>query len=317
MNMKPKTLAITGVSGYFGKVLMPLLEEDQDIERIIGIDIHEPQDGGAWRKLEFHMMDVRQPQIESIIDGADALVHMAFVLMRLPGNKEIDDVNVGGTQNVIRIAGKLGIPKLIVTSSTVGYGLHPDNPIPLTEESPLRPNLNLYYSRAKAANEAFLDDFCAQHPEMIVTRLRPPTVVGPSAPREHMLQVVADTVPVIRGFDPIVQLLHEDDLAQALYLAICKDLPGIYNVTSDEARSMRQLVQSRGGRVLPLPRWLIYGMSAILWRLGATVFAPEFIDLLSSYTFIASNDKLKAEGWQPKYTTPEAYLAVLAAFGNK
>ena len=315
--MKPRTLAITGVSGYFGKVLMPYLEHDPDIEKIIGIDIQPASQADAWKKLEFHEMDIRDPEIEHIIDGVETLVHLAFILMRRPGDKEIDDVNIRGTQCLIELAGRLGIPKLIVTSSTVAYGLHPDNPNPLTEESPLRPNMNLYYSYAKAANEAFLDEFCQEHPETIVTRLRPPTVVGPNAKEELMAQVVADVIPVIRGYSPIIQLLHEDDLAQALYLSISEDLPGTYNVTSDEPHTMGQLAQSRNARILPLPGFIVWMMSALLWRLGMSEFAPEFVDLLSKHAFIASNEKLKTAGWSPKYTTPEAYLSVLAVFGKK
>jgi nucleoside-diphosphate-sugar epimerase len=315
--MKPRTLAITGVSGYFGKVLMPLLEQDHEIEKIIGIDIQPPPEGNAWKKLEFHQMDIRNPDLEQVIQGADALVHLAFILMRRPKDNNIDDVNIRGTQEVIKTVGRLGILKLIITSSVVAYGLHADNPIPLTEESPLRPNTNLYYSHAKAMNEKFLDQFCQEHQEMIVTRLRPPTIVGPSAEKELMAQVVADTIPVIQGFDPLIQLLHEDDLAKALYMVICEDIPGIYNVTSEEPRSARQLAQSRNARVLPLPGFVIWGMSAIFWRLGLSAFSPEFIDLLSRYPIIASNDKFKACGWEPKYTTPEAYLSVLAAFGKK
>jgi nucleoside-diphosphate-sugar epimerase len=316
-NMKPKTLAITGISGYSGKVLMPLLEKDQDIEKVIGVDIQPPPDGEKWKKIEFHQMDIRDPGLEKIIHGADTLVHLAFILMRKPNDNEIDDVNIRGTQEVIKIAGRLGIPKLIITSSVVAYGLHADNPIPLTEETPLRPNTNLYYSYAKAANEKYLDQFCQEHQQMVVTRLRPPTVVGPSAVKELMAQVVADVIPVIRGYDPPIQLLHEQDLAQALYMVICEDMPGIYNVTSDEPRTIRQLAQSSDVRVIPLPGFIVWAMSAALWRFGLSPFSPEFIDLLSRYPIIASSEKFKARGWEPKYTTREAYLSVREAFGKE
>jgi nucleoside-diphosphate-sugar epimerase len=315
--MKPRTLAITGVSGYLGKVLMPLLEEDHEIEKIIGIDLQPPPGGNHWKKLEFHSLDVRDPEIGKVLNGVDALIHLAFILMRHPNDNEIDDVNIRGTQQVIKTVGLLGIPKLIITSSVVAYGLHPDNPIPLTEESPLRPNPDLFYSRAKAMNEKFLDQFCQEHKEIIVTRLRPPTIVGPSAVEELMAQVVADIIPVIRGHDPLIQLLHEEDMAQALYKVICEDLPGIYNVTSDEPRSISQLAQSRNAHILPLPGFIVWALSAAVWRLGLSPFSPEFIDLLSRYPIVASNEKFKACGWEPKYTTPEAYLSVLAAFGKK
>jgi UDP-glucose 4-epimerase len=310
--MSPKKIAITGVSGYFGRALMPLLEADPEIERVIGIDQQPPPE--EWEKLRFHKLDIRDPELAHVLSGADCLVHLAFVLMRKPGDDETDDINIHGTQHVIKTCAQVQIPKLILTSSVVGYGLHPDNPVPLTEESPLRPNPHLYYSRAKAANEAFLDTFEAEHPQMCITRLRPCTVVGPNADPAQMEQLVASVVPLVGRFDPPYQLLHEEDMASALHLFIREDHPGVYNITSDESRSLSQLVRSRGGKVVRLPRPIVRALLAVLWRLRASVFAPEWVDL-SCFSIVASNDKAKEAGWSPAYTTPQAYLAVLEAFG--
>lgn len=294
---------------------MPLLEKDDGIEKIIGLDRVKPPEDTSWKKLEFHQVDIRDSDLKELVQYCDVMVHLAFILMRLPGVEEIDDVNIQGTQNVIRITGELGIPKLIITSSVVGYGLHKDNPSSLTEESPLRPNEDLYYSRAKATNEIFLDSFIEENPNIIVTRLRPCTVVGPNADPAQMAQMLLKTLPVVKGFDPPVQLLHEQDLAQALHLVIREDLPGIFNVTSDEPRSLTELVTSRGGKVLQLPYFAMKSFFNIAWRSKATVFAPEWVDL-SRYSIVASNEKLKGVGWEPQYTTQDSFNSVLDAFGG-
>ncbi|MEJ2551943.1 MAG: hypothetical protein P8Z34_14805 [Anaerolineales bacterium] len=104
-------------------------------------------------------------------------------------------------------------------------------------------------------------------------------------------------------------------MIQALRMAIHNDLPGIYNVTADETQSLRQATQSRGGRVLALPLFIIKPLLWLLWRTGKTIAAPEWI-LMSLYPFIASNDKLRAEGWKPKYTTPAIYDSIVEAFGK-
>jgi UDP-glucose 4-epimerase len=314
--MKKKTLAITGISGYFGKVLTPLLDRDPNIGRVIGIDLRPPAKTSLSSKSEFHLLDIRDPKVEQVIEEADALVHLAFVLMRRPGDNELDDINIRGTQELIRSAARKGIKRIVITNSVVGYGFHPDNPIPLTEESPLRSNAKLYYSRAKGMNEAFLDEFCLEHPDILVTRLRPCTVVGPHADPDQMASMVNPTAVVVQGYDPPIQLLHEEDLAQALHLAISKDLPGIYNVTSDDPRSLRELARSAGGKIIPLPSFVVRAVMAILWKTGASVFAPEWIDL-SRYSIVASNEKLKAAGWTPKYTTTQAFASVLEAFGSR
>jgi len=309
-----KTVTITGAMGYFGQMLLPYLERDEGIDRVIGIDRRTPRGSVGGNKVTFHQCDVRDPALEGLLAGSDVLVHLAFVLMRLPGDKgsDLDEINIGGTKAVCEAAARQGVRKLIVLSSVVAYGLHADNPIPLTEESPLRPTPGLYYSRQKVAIERYLDTFERAHPEMVVTRLRPCTVIGPHADPAQMASLTSTIVPAIWGADPPLQLLFEEDMASALYLVIRRDAPGVYNVTSDEPRTLRELVRIRGGRVIPLPYPLVVGLMALTWRTGQSVFAPEWADL-SRYPLVASNEKLKSLGWVPKYTTAEALMALVKA----
>lgn len=314
--MGGKTVAVTGISGYFGQVLLPRLEQDDGIERVIGIDRRPLDDGANATKLRFHQLDIRDPGLEDVLAPADIVVHLSFVLMRLPGDTEIEEVNVEGTQGVCEAAARQGVKKLVLTSSVVAYGLHPDNPIPLTEESPLRPNPGLYYGREKGANEGYLNAFERAHPEILVTRLRPCTVVGPRADPAQMASLVSPTTVAVGGADPPYQLLHEDDLASALHLVIQRDAPGIYNVTPDEPRTLQELARLRGARVVSLPYSLARGLMWLMWRTGRSPFAPEWTDLVR-YPLVASNDKLKALGWEPQYTTAEALMALVEAMGEE
>lgn len=314
--MSSGTVVVTGSSGFVGQVLLPRLEQDPAVERVVGIDLRLPP--VSSKKLDFHLLDIRDPQVEALLAGADVLVHLAFVLMRRPGDtdEELDATNVGGTQAVCRAAARQGVRKLIFTSSVVAYGLHADNPIPLVEDSPLRPNPDLYYGRAKVEVEHYLDRLEAEFPQMILTRLRPCTLVGPHADPAQMASLVGDLAIAVRGADPPYQLLHEEDLARALQLVIRRDCPGAYNVTSDEPRTMRQLVSAHGGRVIALPYALVRGLMWLLWRTGRSVFAPVWADL-SRYPLVASNEKLKRLGWTPQYSTAEAFAALRAGADRK
>ncbi len=315
--MSGKTIAITGVSGYLGRVLVPILERDAAVERIIGIDSRPPA-GDGGRKLEFHNLDVRDPGVADVLSDVDVLVHMAFILMRLPHDdvSEIDGVNIGGSQAVFRAAVRRGVRRLIFVSSVVAYGLHPDNPVPLTEDSPLRPNPGLYYSRAKAAVERYLDELEAEHPEVVVTRLRPCTVVGPNADPVQMASLVGPTAVAVRGFDPPYQLIHEEDVSRAVQLMIHQEAPGAYNVTSDDWLTLTQLAASRGAKVLTLPYAVARGMMWLLWRTGRSPFAPEWVDL-SRYPIVAANDRLRGLGWQPEYSTEKALQVLVEVFGPR
>jgi nucleoside-diphosphate-sugar epimerase len=302
---RKQTVAVTGISGYFGRILLPVLEADDEIGTILGFDLLPPRTIPAGSKLVFHQRDIRDPGFFPLIEGSDTLIHLAFQVMRLPKENKLDETNIKAMRATCEAAARLGIKKLIVTSSVVAYGLHTDNPVPLTEESPLRPNYDLYYGMAKAGNESFLEDFTRKHPEMVITRLRPCTVVGPQADPRMMASLTANPTILVRGYNPPVQLVYEEDVAEAIALAVKKDLPGIYNVVGDEPCTLTQLVALRGGKSLTLPYFLVKAMMTILWRQGLSLFAPEWIEL-SRFSLVASNTKLKTAGWKPRYNTAEA-----------
>jgi nucleoside-diphosphate-sugar epimerase len=313
--MNHRSIAITGISGYFGQVLLPLLEGDPDIERVIGIDRKPFPNEVPSTKLEFHQLDVRDPGLEKALKDAEVLIHMAFKLWRTPGDDDVDAVNILGSQNVFSIAERLGIRKLIFTSSAVGYGFHPDNPNPLKEEAPLRPNPENYYGKAKAICEENLIEISGRNPEMVITRLRLAAVAGPNAPRKQFEPYTGNTVISILGYDPPAQLLHEEDMASALHLTLKKDLPGVYNAAGDGPRSLREQVEGRGGRVIALPKALLTPLVWLMWRTGKSVAGPEWLTM-SCYPFVMSNEKLKMAGWSPKYSTPETYQALVDAFAQ-
>lgn len=314
--MNRNIVAVTGASGYLGKLLVPTLQKDRRIERVIGIDIERPADPPVSKKVEYIQTDVCKKGIEEVIAGADVLVHMAFKLWRFPDSIDLDEVNIQGSFNVYDAAVKANVKKLIFTSSTVAYGIHADNPIPLTEENTLRPNEELYYGMQKAACEKKLHEIQASNPQMLITILRPCAIAGPNAPPGQFDAYISDPAIVVRGYDPPAQLVHEDDVIQALKMAIHKDLPGDYNVTGDGTQSLRQATRSRGGRVVALPLFIVKLLLQLLWRTGKTIAAPEWI-LMSLYPFIATNKKIRGVGWKPRYTTQEIYNVIVDTFGKR
>lgn len=309
--MKNNVIAITGVSGLVGQALLPYLDTDPNVSQIVGLDRRPLPADTPNNKIQFHQMDVRAPQVEKLLDGVDVLVHLAFVLLRSrqQSEDEVDSINIHGTQALCETAARQGVRKLVILSSIMAYGLHPDNPIPLTEDMPLRPNSNNFYSRAKGANARFLDHFTHEHPEMVVTRLRPCTIIGPHAPPEQMASLTSDTALVVQGTDPPYQLLHEEDVAQAIHLVIRQDAPGVYNVAGDNPQPMRRLAEAHGVKIMALPFAVVRCLMGLTWWLGRSPMGPEFADL-TRYPAVVNTDKLKALGWQPRYTTPQAYAAL-------
>jgi UDP-glucose 4-epimerase len=174
-------IVVTGCASRFAKVLLPLLDNDPNVEQIIGIDLIPPN--ATFNKLAFHKQDIRDPTIKETVFGCDTLIHLAFIVGRpysMP-LAEAASINLGGTWNTCKAAAEAGVRKLVVSSSIAAYSTLPDNPVPVTEDTPLRGlYTDFYYSQHKHANEIWLDWLQLVYPQLIISRLRPCIVIGPN-----------------------------------------------------------------------------------------------------------------------------------------
>jgi nucleoside-diphosphate-sugar epimerase len=193
-----------------------------------------------------------------------------------------------------------------LSSGTV-YGAWPDNQIPLTEDSPLRPNPEFAYAVGKAEAERALAEWAEDHPDTKVAVLRPAVTVGSPEPLYGALG--ATRVP--RGGDGArpVQYLHVDDLADAVILAWDRGLAGVYNVAPDTGVREDDARAIAGGVAkLTLPLRLAHAVGAWtwqLWRRGVPVEARAY----ALHPWVIAPDRLKAAGWTPHYSSEEALVA--------
>jgi nucleoside-diphosphate-sugar epimerase len=151
-------VAVTGPTGTFGFGLIPLLQEDERIGRIVGIARRpfDPADRG-WTKLDYRRGDVRDPvELERAFAGADVVVHLAFLITGTTSRETIREINVEGTVNAFRAAATAGTKRFVYASSVAAYGFHGDNPVGMTEDWPVRPADHLFYAQEKAEIEDVL-----------------------------------------------------------------------------------------------------------------------------------------------------------------
>ena len=135
------TVAVTGPTGTFGFGLMPLLQADQRVERVVGIARRQfdPSEHG-WSKLEYLRGDVRDPDaLRDAFKGVDVVVHLAFMITGAASRETIQAINVEGTLNTVAAAGAARARRFVYASSVAAYGFHADNPIGMTEDWPVRP----------------------------------------------------------------------------------------------------------------------------------------------------------------------------------
>jgi len=302
--------AVTGVAGYLGRRVIALLEREPAVSRVIGIDLVEPLDGSP--KLEFHQMDVRDARLAKVLPGVDVLVHLAFVVDPIRDEERMREVNVDGTRNVLEASGATGISKLVYTSSATVYGAHPDNDFPLTESSPLRANSDFSYARHKLETERLIEAFQEDHPEVLVTVLRPAITFGPNAANFISRMFEAPRFTSVKGYEPPLQFAHEADVANAIRLAGTGDVPGVFNVAPDGWLTSDEVLDLSGKKRFELPETVAFTLAERLWRMGIAEAPPGELNYVM-HPWVVDNTKLKAAGWLPAYTNAEALAETLEA----
>ena len=321
------TVAVTGPTGTFGFGLMPLLQAEPGIERIVGIARRpfDPAEHG-WTKMEYRRGDVRDPEVlEEAFAGADVVVHLAFLITGTADRQTIREINVEGTLNTFRAAAASGAQRFVYASSVAAYGFHDDNPVGMTEDWPTRPADHLFYAQEKAEIEGLLEEESAAHPGLGLYLLRPPIVLGPHAvgakdilPQPLMalgrgaLDLVGRSpvpLPVPAPALPL-QFIHEDDVGQAFVLCITgAGPPGAYNIAGDGVLTGEDVARELGFAPVAVPGALVQRAARAVAGLPDLPLVPPAAEWVEALTHPAIMDASKAKrelGWSPRYTGLEA-----------
>ncbi len=303
------TIAITGINSYIAPPLLKRLEEDQNVAKIIGIDV-TPWKGG-FKKVDFFREDIRSESISDILSGVDTVYHFAFIVSEIKDKSKTFDINIEGSKNIFRACVKNKIKKVIYTSSNTVYGGHKENPLYQNEESALYKNKDNYYNKSKIEVETFVRTFFKNYPEIILTVLRPALVFGPTVNNMFSEFYSAKITSLPLGASPHIHLVHEDDLGEAMYLCLTTDLPGIYNTGANDAMSLRKSFRMAGVKVVPLPAFILKRVADIAFRFGLLPASSGWVSV-SNYTIFSDNHKFKnATGWAPEYSSEETFVSYL------
>ena len=325
------TVAVTGPTGTFGAGLIPLLEADPRVGQIVGIARRpfDPAERG-WSSMTYQQGDVRDlDALTAAFEGADVVVHLAFLITGTAGREATREVNVEGTLNAFRAAAKAGAKRFVYASSVAAYGFHPDNPVGMREEWPVRPAKRLFYAQEKAELEQLLAAESAAHPELELYLLRPSIVVGPNfvggkellpGPLAPLGKLLADALLKVKLPVPVpvvvpgleMQLVHEDDVGEALLQCVVGAGPaGAYNIAGDGLVSAADVAREYGATPVVLPTRATRTAARWLSGFSALPASAEWIEA-ASHPSIMDTTKAKTElGWTPRYTALEALQATL------
>ena len=300
-----RTVAVTGVNSYFASTLLPRLQADPEIDRIVGIDV-TPWKGG-FKKVDFHRRDIRDPALGDALAGVSALYHLAFVVAERHDKDETHQINIQGTRNVFEAGVQAGVKKVIYTSSTTAYGAHPDTPLGFDENQPLRPNLDSYYSSDKVAVEQFAIEFFRAHPEVTFTVLRAALAAGPHMTNFFHQLYCMPVLALVQDRSPHQHFIHEDDLGTALHVALQQDVPGIYNIGADDTVPAEWAFREAGVRLIRLPAGVLKPLMNAAFALHLLPASQGWVSL-SEYTIFPSSERFRrATGWRPRYSSADTF----------
>lgn len=313
-----KNILITGVSGYIGSRVATLLNRDRDVQVLVGTDIREPLPG--IHGLDFIKRDIRS-SIDDLLTqySIDTVVHTAFILPPIHDKARMEHVNLDGTIKLLESCSRCGVEHILYTSSSTAYGFHPDNDVPLTEESPLRGNDDFSYSRIKKLIEFHIAGFRKNNPDMTITVLRSCFVVGPGFSNPLAMHLLKKFVFLPGGTFPF-QFVHEDDLLDIVMLMLRERKGGIFNVGSSGTLSFREMVSMLGNRLIEVPPGIMYKLNAVAWKLRLSFLSrfPSPALNMVMYPWIVSSDKLAREtGYRYRYSTRDAFMDFAKMFRDK
>lgn len=302
-------VAVTGAASDFATAILPRLFEDGEIDQVVAVDLNEPRVDDP--KMAFEREDVRSPRMRELFDGADAVVHLAYVVREIRDKRRAHDVNIGGSRNVIGCAQEAGVKRLVLASSVAAYGAHTDFPQFVTEDEYPRGSPDKYYFYDKAQVENYVEWWKRLHPDakMEVTLLRPPVVVGPTL-HNAMLSMWTSAVLAIPSELGPIQFLFESDLVDAFYRAVKEGAGGPLNLGTDDFLNIEEIASISGQKLIRGPVGLFERIAGTGYRLGLSPVSSHWV---TQGPPVVSNKRARSElGWAPQYSTVEsAYIHLI------
>ncbi len=298
-------IVVTGAHGSVGRRVVALLAQQRPAATVVAIDraaAHAP-----YPSVTNKQADLADADLGALFSGADSVVHLASTVTAGTLNPAEIELEAALLHRVLDGLDSAAVGHLVVMSSAMVYGARRDNPVPITEDAPVRPNPDFDWALQRHRLEKLAQQW-GLAPGRAVTILRPCAVVA-----EDRLGQLANTLRAARSGvaadgDPPVQYLHADDLAAAVVAAVGVSHDGILNVAPDGWISGGTLAELEGPRPrLRAPSHLVRMLSALRWRSGLAPTPPGVVPY-TTHPWVVANDRLRALGWRAAHSNEEAWV---------
>jgi UDP-glucose 4-epimerase len=309
-----RRVLVTGLGSFWGGRVAQTLEQDPEVDVIIGLDTQEPS--VPLDRTEYVRVDESYSILSRIVRATqvDTIVHTFLVVdSNQTSASQMHDINVIGTMNLFAAASQpeSRVRNVVVKSSTLVYGSTHADPVWFSEDTrrPAFPRLRV--ERSLIEVEGYVRDYAADNPHVAVSLLRFSNVLGEDIATPITRALELPLVPCVFGYDPRVQFVHEVDVVRAIMHVLDGDLGGIFNVAGDGLLPWSEVAAICGKRLVPLPPVRRNLVAAGLTRLGVDM-PKELIELLT-YGRGVDNRRLKDAGFTFRHTSVSAVHAYAEA----
>jgi UDP-glucose 4-epimerase len=282
--------------------------------QVLGIDVQDPPEDAS--PDEFVRADIRDESLLTTIGefAPETIIHAAFVFQPMRDLRQMSDINVGGTENILRAVERAAPARFMLVSSATAFGAWPDNPVPIPEDWPLRARKDYQYAADKTAVEARIAAFAEEHPQIAVSWIRPAIIGGPSM--ENYLSRFIFGMPFLAkldGDDNPLQFVHEDDVVAAADAILLANGRGAYNLGPPDWTYTSEIARESNRRLLTIPLWLAWSSAWLAWTIRLWIHeSPASFLYFARHPWVVAPHRLLNEiGYEFQYTSTETVREIL------
>lgn len=299
-------MVVTGICGRLGRRLSRALHRRATVIGIDGVPFDDrPAD------IEHHELDLRSKRVRDVFrrDEVRAVVHLGVVHNPRSKPEQHHAFNVISMQRLLEYVEQFAIPKVVVLSSANVYGPRPDNPQFLREEAPLLAASRFSDIRDLVELDMTAQSFFWRNPRTETVILRPAHILGTvrNAPSNYLRLKV---VPTVLGFDPMMQVVHQDDVVRAILLALEPGIRGIFNLAGPPPVALSKAIQMLGRGTVPLPYSAARVMVDRMFRWHVTSFPAPELDFIRYVCMVDDSRARRTLGYAPAHDLMETLSAV-------
>ena len=300
-------LLITGIAGGQGRLVAKRVAGDFEVR---GVD-RVPWEGHP-SQIAVHTMDLRKKKFEDIFrrERPTAVVHLAFVRHFRSDPMVRHEINVAGTKRLLECCAEYGVKKLVVLSSSYVYGALPENPYYMDEDTAL--NVSRHYPdiRDLAEVDTLCTTFLWKYPEIATAILRPVNTLGYYVHSAIGAYLKLRYVPTVLGFNPMLQFIHEEDVAEAIARTLETGVRGVFNVVGPGAVPLKVAIRETGGTAVPLLEIAARTIIERLFRVGLYHLPSAALDFVKYPCTIDGRRFRSATKFKPLFSLPETFSSV-------